>query len=306
VVKRKTGPGPDTRRQKHSVARQTSGGRGARDKAPLQHLIASINAAASSFARQRTPKAARIGAILAEFSAKLDEEMKAPATAVASKLKATTAKKATTVQRGAEPANSPMTADPPKNSGDDIERVRVYTLDRVSGTVAKQIVVREPIDETIDPEDIVFRVGCLELADDEPWTWVDGSAEGDAIRIYFPDDRYYGFPPFLDLERPRKPQVGQTWRLRRTDGATAATYVLRSVDIAERQRPQWKHGDIVRALFEGESFTARFIRVTHTGHAMVHWSVDGTFSKIPMEHVLALSKQRWTRELENEDVEVEF
>jgi hypothetical protein len=51
---------------------------------------------------------------------------------------------------------------------------------------------------------------------------------------------------------------------------------------------------------------ARFIRATEAGQAIVHWGVDGMFSKIPMEDVLGASPKRWTRELEGEDVEIEF
>jgi len=294
MVRRKTGPGRDTRKKTKPRPRRASKPIASRGRNPIQRLITIIQRNESAISRQRAPAAARIGAILAEFRAKLaealDEKPNKPAP-----------KRSANQSVAAESVAAPSAAEADVN-----ERVRVYTLDRVSGTIAKQIVIREPIDESVDPEDIAFRVGCLELADDEPWTWVDGSVEGDAIRIYFPDDRYYGFPPFLDLERPRKPQIGQTWRLRRTDGVTAASYVLRSVEITERPRARWKHGDVVRALFEGKPLVARFIRTSEIGEAIVHWNVDGMFSAIPMEDVLAVSTKRWTQELEPEDVEIEF
>ena len=157
----------------------------------------------------------------------------------------------------------------------------------------------------MDPEDVEYRVACLELIDEDQWTWVDAGVEGNAIRVFFPDDRYYGFPPFLDLEKPRRPQLGQTWRLRRPDGVAAATFILRSLETTERRRPQWKHGDIVQALFEGEALLARFIRTTESGLALVHWDTDDWFSVIPMTDIVAESTKRWTRALEPEDVAID-
>lgn len=82
--------------------------------------------------------------------------------------------------------------------------------------------------------------------------------------------------------------------------------MLKLIDNAERKRPEWKHGDIVRAVDDGKQYVARFIRTTAAGLALVHWEVDGTFSSIPFEHVVAATKkQRWSLDLEPEDIEIE-
>jgi hypothetical protein len=189
-------------------------------------------------------------------------------------------------------------------SAQDPTGLRVYTLDRVAGEVARQLVVHEPVHEGVDHDDLSYRVRCVGLLDDAPWTWLDACVEGNAIRIHFPNDSYERLPPFLDLERPLRPKIGQTWRLRRVDGAPAATFLLK--DITERKCSQWKYGDVVRAFYEGELLLARVIRTTESSQALVHWGVDGKFSQIPTEDIVGRSEELWTREFESDDVEIDF
>jgi hypothetical protein len=83
---------------------------------------------------------------------------------------------------------------------DRVGNLRVYTLDRVAGEVAEQLVVHEQIDEGVSPDDLEYRVKCVGLLDDEPWTWVDAGREGNAIRMFFPNDTFDRLPLSLDLE----------------------------------------------------------------------------------------------------------
>jgi hypothetical protein len=265
-----------------------------------------IQAIEGSKAWSRTEAAAHLAPVLAEFRQRLLAAMAEPAknngAEATATIKSPPSSKAVPVREKAD--TSAINAE--AKSEPTTDQIRIYTLDRISGEVARQLVVHEQIDATLDPDDIEYRVACRELTDDEPLTWVDAGLEGSAIRIFFPDDQFSGFPPFLDLEKARRPQVGQTWRLLRPDRVPAATFILKGIENAERKRPDWKHGDIVRALYDGKQYVARFIRTTTAGLALVHWEVDGTFSPIPFEHVIAATKkQRWSRELEPEEVEIE-
>jgi hypothetical protein len=186
------------------------------------------------------------------------------------------------------------------------QEVRIYTLDRVAGEVSKQLVVHEPMDPSADAEDLEYRIRCLELSTTEPWTWMTAGREGNALRMFFPDDEFEGFPPYLDLEMPRRPQVGQQWRLRRSDGFAAATYVLKRIDESLQKHGTWRHGDIISASFEGSTYLARFIRRLDDGRAVVHWAIDDLFSQILVDDILAKSEQRWPRKLAPEDVEIDF
>lgn len=186
---------------------------------------------------------------------------------------------------------------------------RVYRLERVAGEVAKALIVHEQVEESIDPEHREYKVGCLELLvdSDTPWTWLDGSAEGDAIRICFPSDEYENMPPFLDLEKPKKPSVGQTWRMLSTDRTVAAAFIVSSIDTTnEPVKKRWKHGDIVQAKYEDNVYVARVIRETENGDVLVHWLIDDKFSEISMDDILEASTREWTREKVDADVEIEF
>lgn len=283
---RQKGKERDARKSRHESATAPRSA-----KPGLDRLFTQIERLQRETASGSGPQAALISAILVEFRERL-------AVVLANPLDAEV------VVPGAAPsAAKPRGSAPPKETGDV---VRVYVLDRLTGEVARQLVVHEHVNDGHDPDDREYRVRCLELSDDEPWTWVDADVEGDALRLFFPEDEYRGFPPFLDLEKPRKPHPGQTWRLRRPDGATAATFVLRSVELSKSSRSEWKHGDIVHAAYEGKSYVARFIRTTRHGAALVHWAGDGTFSEIPIEDIIGASKERWVLELEGEDVEVEY
>ena len=282
---------------------------------PIDRLLAQIRAIERSKVWLRTPSGTRLAPVLAEFRQRLLDAVDEPAKqqlAAASATPEHSSNRTLTGDAGRKEDDERGSAAAPATKAESkpdvtTEAVRIYTLDRVSGAVARQLVVHEQIDGTLDPEDVEYRVACRELTDDESLTWVDAGLEGSAIRIFFPDDQFYGFPPFLDLEKPRRPQVGQTWRLFRPDRVPAATFILKAIDETERRRPDWKHGDIVRALYDGKQYVARFIRTTGAGLALVHWEVDETFSEIPFEHVIGpTKKQRWSRGLEPEDVEVEF
>jgi len=65
----------------------------------------------------------------------------------------------------------------------------------------------------------------------------------------------------------------------------------------------WKHGDIVRANFEGEPHEpARFIRQQGKMRAVVHWH-DDMFSTVPLADILGPSTRPWKLALEKPDVQ---
>jgi len=177
-------------------------------------------------------------------------------------------------------------------------------LERISGGVAKTLVVQEEAAPGTSVEEREYRVGCLELLGDQAWAWVDASPEGGFLRLFFPGDEFTGLPSFLDLEHPRQPKVGQSLRLLRGDRTRAADFQVRSVEVtAGGLRPCWAHGDIVRAVYDGDIFVARFIRNVGDERAVVHWLVDDTFSEVPTTEILGPSATKWTLDLSPPDVE---
>jgi hypothetical protein len=187
-----------------------------------------------------------------------------------------------------------------------IPQLTTYVLERISGAVAKTLIVQEEATAGTPRGERAYRVGCLELLDDQAWTWIDAEPEGDFLRMFFPEDEFSGLPRFLDLESPRQPKVGQNWRLLRGDRGLAAVFSVRSVDVSPGElHHRWAHGDIVRALYRGDIFVARFIRNEGDDRAVVHWLADDTFSEIPRTDILAPSASKWTLDLAPPDVEIE-
>lgn len=173
-----------------------------------------------------------------------------------------------------------------------------YVLERISGAVAKTLIVQQEAAEGASVEEHTYRVGCLELLDDHAWTWIDAEREGDFLRMYFPDDEFSGMPRFLDLEYPRQPKVGQNWRLLRGDRGLAAVFSVRSAEAtAGELRHRWTHGDIVRSVYDGDIFVARFIRNVGDEDALVHWLTDDTYSEISRADILGTSTTKWSLEL---------
>jgi len=66
----------------------------------------------------------------------------------------------------------------------------------------------------------------------------------------------------------------------------------------------WKHGDLVKALYEGKPHEpARIIRIQGRTRAFVHW-YDDTFSSIRIRDILGTSAKRWRLDLVAEDEDV--
>lgn len=185
-------------------------------------------------------------------------------------------------------------------------QLTTYILERISGSVARTLIVQLEASPGTPVDEREYRVGCLELLDDQAWTWIDAGPEGDFLRLFFPEDEFSGLPSFLDLEHPRQPRVGQNWRLLRGDRTLAAVFCLRSVDVTSGElHHRWKHGDVIRVVYDGDIFVARFIRKVGDESAVVHWLVDDTFSEVPRTDILGPSATKWTLDLAPPDVEFE-
>jgi hypothetical protein len=185
-----------------------------------------------------------------------------------------------------------------------IPQLTTYVLERISGGVAKTLLVQEEAPPETPVDEREYRVGCLELLNDQAWTWIDAGSEGDLLRLFFPEDEFSGLPSFLDLEHPRRPRVGQNWRLLRSDRTLAAVFRLSSVDVtAGELQHRWTHGDVVRVVYDGDIFVARYIRNVGDERAIVHWLVDDTFSEVPRTDIVGPSATKWTLDLASPDVE---
>jgi hypothetical protein len=180
-------------------------------------------------------------------------------------------------------------------------------LDRTSGGSARRLIVQEEAPANAPREDHTHRVGCLGIfEDDDGCTWIDADVEESTLELLFPDDEFEGMPPSLSLQFPRRPAVGQTWKLLREDGATLAMYLVRAIDIVPGELfHRWSHGDIIRALYDGDVYDARFIRNEGDELALVHWA-DGTFSELYRVDILGPGTLPWTLELVPADTEVDW
>lgn len=112
---------------------------------------------------------------------------------------------------------------------------RGYILQRIPGdtgpSAVQAIQLYERRDRGTDPEDPDYRMWFLDILVNAPWSMLEGSLEGTAVRVTFPvgDDGYYGLPPFLDLEKPLQPRLGASWRLRAPTIGTVGQFSLREV-----------------------------------------------------------------------------
>jgi hypothetical protein len=102
-------------------------------------------------------------------------------------------------------------------------------LERVSGEGPRRILLFEDRSDAAEsPDERAYRVWCMEIFDQEPWSLLeDAFYEDGKIRLEFPSNHYYGMPRFLALEKHVEYQLGGSVRLYREDGSVHGGFQVR-------------------------------------------------------------------------------
>lgn len=125
------------------------------------------------------------------------------------------------------------------------------TKERGPSGFPTRIVVFERVDAGRDPDDPDLRVWCEALIEEARWWSPDTFWEDGAVRLSFPPDQYRGLPNHYDLERSRKPAVGQVWRLLTESERMNANYRVELIQDLPRDKlvqleANLKHGGTKR------------------------------------------------------------